>query len=71
MFKILVIEDDFSLQNIITKRLLTEGYQVDNCFYGQTGYEYADGIDYDCIILDLMLPKLNGIINEKPSCQRK
>jgi DNA-binding response OmpR family regulator len=34
---------------------------VDNCLDGQTGYEYADGIDYDCIILDLMLPKLNGI----------
>jgi len=59
--KILLIEDDTSLQNIITKRLLTEGYQVDSCFDGQTGFEYADGIDYDCIILDLMLPKLNGI----------
>lgn len=59
--KILVIEDDISLQNIITKRLLTEGYQVDSCFDGQTGYEYADGIDYDCIILDLMLPKINGV----------
>lgn len=59
--KILVIEDDASLQSIITKRLHTEGYEVDSCLDGQAGYDYADGIDYDCIILDLMLPKLNGI----------
>lgn len=59
--KILVIEDDISLQNIITKRLHTEGFEVDSCLDGQEGYDYADGIDYDCIVLDLMLPKLNGI----------
>lgn len=59
--KILVIEDDSSLQNIITKRLRTEGYEVDNCFDGESGFDYADAIEYDCIILDLMLPKLNGI----------
>ncbi|NNJ31812.1 response regulator [Lacrimispora defluvii] len=59
--KILVIEDDISLQNIITKRLHAEGFEVDSCLDGQEGYDYADGIDYDCIVLDLMLPKLNGI----------
>jgi len=59
--KILVIEDDVSLQNIITKRLHAEGYEVDSCFDGREGFDYADGIVYDCIILDLMLPKLNGI----------
>ena len=59
--KILVIEDDVSLQNIITKRLHAEGYEVDSCFDGQEGFDYAEGIVYDCIILDLMLPKLNGI----------
>lgn len=59
--RILVIEDDTSLQNIIAKRLCTEGYTVDSCFDGADGFDYADGIAYDCIILDLMLPKMNGI----------
>ena len=59
--RILVIEDDIALQNIITKRLGREGFTVDSCFDGEAGLDYAEGIDYDCIILDLMLPKLNGI----------
>ncbi len=59
--KILVIEDDDSLQNIITKRLHSEGFEVDNCSDGESGFDYADALEYDCIILDLMLPKLNGI----------
>ena len=59
--RILVIEDDTSLQNIITKRLSREGFTVDRCFDGEAGFDFAAGIDYDCIILDLMLPKMNGI----------
>lgn len=59
--RILVIEDDISLQNIITKRLKAEGYSVDSCFDGADGFDYADCIEYDCIILDIMIPKMNGI----------
>jgi len=59
--RLLVIEDDTSLQTIITKRLRAEGFTVDSCLDGVTGFDYADGIEYDCIILDLMLPKMNGI----------
>lgn len=59
--RILFIEDDVSLQNITSKRLKTEGYTVDSCYDGAEGYDYAAGIEYDCIILDIMLPKLNGI----------
>lgn len=59
--RILVVEDDISLQNVITKRLRGEGYAVDSCFDGADGFDYADGMEYDCIILDLMLPKINGI----------
>ncbi|HWT76462.1 MAG TPA: response regulator transcription factor [Mobilitalea sp.] len=59
--RILLIEDDISLHDIISKRLGREGFTVDSCYDGQSGFDYADGIEYDCIILDLMLPKLNGI----------
>lgn len=59
--RILVVEDDTSLQNIIIRRLTAEGYTVDSCFNGADGFDYADGSEYDCIILDIMLPGMNGI----------
>ncbi len=59
--RLLLIEDDKSLQEVISKRLKSEGYTLDSCFDGMEGYSYASGADYDCIILDLMLPKMNGI----------
>lgn len=59
--QLLFIDDDTSLQELITKRLKTEGYYVDSCFDGQSGYEHASCFKYDCIILDIVLPKLNGL----------
>lgn len=59
--RILIVEDEHSLQNIIVKHLKEEGYLVDGCTDGQSGLDYAIGIDYDCIILDIMLPKMNGL----------
>lgn len=59
--RILFIEDDKSLQDVISKRLKSEGYNVDSCFDGQEGFDFAENCKYDCIILDIMLPKLNGI----------
>ena len=59
--RLLFIEDDAGLQDVITKRLEEEGFTLDCCTDGQSGYEYASGLEYDCIILDIMLPKLNGL----------
>ena len=59
--KILVIEDDQALHRILTKRLKEAGYAVDGCYDGATGFNYADTLPYDCIVLDLMLPKRDGI----------
>lgn len=59
--RLLLIEDDASLQNIIAKRLKAEGYTVDSCTDGESGYDYASGLEYDCVILDIMLPKLSGL----------
>lgn len=59
--RILVIEDDVSLQSIIVKRLSEEGYTVDGCLDGADGLDYAEAAAYDCIVLDYMLPKLSGL----------
>ncbi|SEU10540.1 DNA-binding response regulator, OmpR family, contains REC and winged-helix (wHTH) domain [Lacrimispora sphenoides] len=59
--RLLLIEDDASLRDIIAKRLKAEGYTVDSCTDGESGYDYASGLEYDCVILDIMLPKLSGL----------
>lgn len=59
--RILVVEDDPVLHHIITKRLKEDGHSVDDCYDGEAGFEYADSMAYDCIVLDLMLPKRDGI----------
>ncbi len=59
--RLLLIEDDKSLHEVISKRLKSEGYLLDSCFDGIEGYDYASNAEYDCIILDLMLPKMSGL----------
>lgn len=58
--RILVIEDDPVLHHILSKRLKEEGHSVDDCYDGEAGFDYADAMQYDCIVLDLMLPKRDG-----------
>ncbi|WP_019910937.1 response regulator transcription factor [Paenibacillus sp. HW567] len=59
--RILVIEDDTALHRILSKRLKEVGHSVDGCYDGEEGLNYARALEYDCIILDLMLPKKDGI----------
>ena len=58
--KILVAEDEKDLNNIIVKRLAKEGYQVDACFNGHEVLDYLDYSEYDLILLDVMMPELDG-----------
>ena len=58
--RILVIEDDAALNGILAKRLMEEGHSVDCCFDGRDGLDYAEAADYDCIVLDWMLPSWTG-----------
>ncbi|MEE3333770.1 MAG: response regulator transcription factor [Ruminococcus sp.] len=58
--KLLVVEDEKDLNEIITKELIVSGYVVDSCFDGQQAYEYLTFGDYDGAVLDIMLPKMNG-----------
>ncbi len=58
--KILIIEDEISLSDIIKERLKKESFQVDTETDGLEGYYKASTNIYDLIILDVMLPKMNG-----------
>lgn len=59
--RLLVIEDEKSLLKIIAKRLKEEGYSVDAVTNGRDGENYIYSTDYDCIILDIMIPIVNGL----------
>ena len=59
--RILVVEDDPKIAGFIKKGLTEEQYAVDVCYDGQDGAFWATANDYDVIILDLMLPKKDGI----------
>lgn len=60
--RILIVEDDQSLHRIIRRRLTEEGYAVDGCFDGEDALHYMESEVYDCVILDWMLPKKDGVI---------
>lgn len=59
--RILVIEDEHRIANMIKKGLEQERFAVDAVFTGNDGYDLAASVDYDLIILDLMLPGISGL----------
>ncbi|EKN70263.1 two component transcriptional regulator [Neobacillus bataviensis LMG 21833] len=61
MQNILIIEDEESLAEFLILELKYEGYKVDVFHDGRAGLEAALQKDYDLILLDLMLPRLNGV----------
>jgi two-component system OmpR family response regulator len=58
--RILVVEDEPDLLTSLAKSLREEGYAVDTAANGEDGLFNAESIDYDAIVLDVMLPKLDG-----------
>ncbi|MDR2696387.1 MAG: response regulator transcription factor [Deltaproteobacteria bacterium] len=59
--RILVVEDEKSLREIVTARLTREGHGVDGAANGREAMAYIDAGAYDCIILDIMLPHRDGL----------
>jgi DNA-binding response OmpR family regulator len=59
--KILVVDDEKQLVQIIKRGLVAEGYTVDTAFDGEEGEYMAESVLYDAIILDIMLPKKDGV----------
>ena len=64
--RILVVEDDESIAKTLEKVLGEQHYVVDSACNGELGWEMVEMFTYDLILLDVMLPKLNGI----DFCQR-
>lgn len=58
--KILVVEDEKDLNRVITKHLKKNNYSVDSCFDGEQALDYVLYGEYDLIITDIMMPKVDG-----------
>ena len=58
--RILVVEDEARLASYVKQGLEAEGYSVDVAADGETGLAMAGAQPYDAVVLDIMLPKLNG-----------
>lgn len=58
--RILVVEDEKHLNRIISEAVEDEGYSVDSCYNGLEALEYLECAGYDVIILDVMMPKMDG-----------
>ncbi len=63
---ILLVEDDLDLAATVTEYLNDSGFIVDHAFHGESALNLASQREYDIIILDVMLPRLNGF----EVCQR-
>ncbi|KKQ36390.1 MAG: Two component transcriptional regulator, winged helix family [Candidatus Woesebacteria bacterium GW2011_GWA1_37_7] len=59
--RILLVEDEQRLSNVIKKGLLEDGFAVDVAYDGEEGQYLAEGEIYDLVILDIMLPKVDGL----------
>ena len=59
--KILLVEDEEMLNGITAKYLRAENMTVDTCFNGQQAIDYVNTSSYDVIVMDIMMPVLDGI----------
>lgn len=59
--RVLIVEDEHKIAEALRKGLIQERYAVDVAYTGTDGYDMAESEEYDLIILDLMLPGIDGI----------
>jgi len=59
--RILIVEDEHKIASFIKRGLEENTYAVDVAYDGEEGYDWARSFDYDFIILDVMMPKMDGV----------
>jgi two-component system OmpR family response regulator len=59
--RILVVEDDAKIASFVVRGLKQAGYAVDHAADGETGLALAESTEYDAAVVDIMLPKLDGL----------
>lgn len=59
--RILVVEDEKNLNRLIAEGIEDEGYNVDRCFNGKDALDYISSAEYDAIVMDILMPKMNGL----------
>lgn len=58
--RVLVVEDERKIAAFIKRGLEENAYAVDVAYDGEEGYNWANSFSYDIIVLDVLLPKLDG-----------
>lgn len=58
--RILIAEDEKSLNRILVKQFTKSGYSTDSCFDGESVFDYLATAKYDALVLDVMMPKMDG-----------
>lgn len=59
--RILIVEDEQDLRQVLVKRLMADHYSVDAVDNGADALYYMSLADYDCVLLDIMIPNINGL----------
>mgnify|MGYP000428232897 CR=1 FL=1 len=60
MIEILIVEDEKAIANLIYKNLTAEGYHCTAAYDGKQGADYIENNNYDLVLLDIMLPEIDG-----------
>ena len=67
--RILLVEDEKELSRALAQMLMKDGYDVDCVYDGSDGLNFASTGMYDMILLDVIMPKMNGF--EVPLCAKE
>ena len=68
--RILLAEDEKALSNVLVAILKHNNYSVDAVYNGQEALDYLDTEMYDALILDIMMPKIDGLTVLKTICAK-